>query len=166
MKKLIAVFFALALLFTGCSGGGSAPGFSGDDLYLEIDGTRFELMGDIQPVTDKLGEDYVYSEGMSCAYDSVDKYFAYDVATFYTNPLPEGDRVTEIYTESEAAATSKGIKVGASKEDVVAAYGEGNDTGNMLVYRHGAEGDADWGALCFDLDGDRVIAIFLTREPV
>lgn len=50
-------------------------------------------------------------------------------------------------------ATSKGIKVGSSRADVEAAYGTGEESGNMLIYNDGAK------QLIFTLNGDTVSEI-------
>ena len=50
-------------------------------------------------------------------------------------------------------ATSKGIKVGSSRADVEAAYGAGEESGNMLIYNDGAK------QLIFTLNGDTVSEI-------
>lgn len=50
-------------------------------------------------------------------------------------------------------ATSKGIKVGSSRADVEAAYGTGEESGNMLIY---TDGDKQ---LIFTMNGDTVSEI-------
>ena len=50
-------------------------------------------------------------------------------------------------------STSKGIKVGSSRADVEAAYGTGEESGNMLIYSDGAK------QLIFTLNGDTVSEI-------
>ena len=98
----------------------------------------------------------------------LDKTFTYEEATFYTNPMERGDTVSEIYTENTDVTTSKGITVGATKDEVLAAYGDSaEDAGNMLIYRgDGQMGTAEGAALCFEMQGDTVAAIFLTLEAI
>ena len=79
-------------VFAGCSGQ-PAEGFSQSDLSLTVSGESFDCDTNITQVIAKLGENYEYAEGRSCAYDGLDKTYAYDTATFYTNPLSEGDIV-------------------------------------------------------------------------
>ncbi len=111
-----------------------------------------------------LGDGYEYAEGMSCDYDGLDKTYTYEAATFYTNPLAEGDLLAEIYSESPEAATSKGISPGASKADVIAAYGDPAEQDEyLLIYR---AGETPSPSLCFELEGDAVTAVFLTVDPV
>lgn len=167
-KKILTALLAVCLLLiSGCGQGGSA-GFTQKDFYLNIDGAQYSCDDNIETVLAALGTGYDYSEGLSCAYDGLDKTYAYPLAEFYTNPLPEGDLVSEIYTENPEVKTSGGISVGAGKEEVLAAHGaDCDDMGNLLVYKvPGANGEAGRGALCFELENDKVIAIFITTEPV
>ena len=70
--------------------------------------------------------------------------------------------VTEIYTQDPSVTTSKGLAVGATREEVIAAYGQPDeDDGYTLIYR--LSNEVGEPSLCFDLDGDQVMAIFLTR---
>ncbi|WP_195282403.1 hypothetical protein [Harryflintia acetispora] len=165
MRRFLAVFCAVAVFsLAGCSGQ-TIAGFSENDLLLKIDGSAYRCRDSIETVVADLGDGYEYAEGKSCNYDGLDKTYTYENATFYTNPLPEGDLINEIYTESAAATTSRGIAVGAGKADVLAAYGEpaGQDAA-ILIYRLSEE--IGQPSLCFELEGDRVSAIFLTMEQV
>ncbi len=112
-----------------------------------------------------LGDGYEYAEGKSCNYDGLDKTYAYETATFYTNPLSEGDLLAEIYSEDPETATSKGISPGAPKSDVLAAYGEPAEQDDHLLIYRASEGPGA-PALCFELEGDVVTAVFLTVDPV
>ena len=163
MKKLAALLLSFCALgaCAGC-GGENAPSFSQADLALSVAGESFDCDTDIQAVVAALGEGYEYAEGKSCAYDGLDKTYAYEVATFYTNPLEEGDIVTEIYTQSPQVTTSKGLAVGATRQQVEAAYGPPTQEDGYTLYYRVSE-QAGEPALCFDLEGDTVYAIYLTR---
>ncbi len=164
MRNCLALLFALLLLLPGCSGG-EKPGFAQSDLVLTVAGKEYHARDNIETVIEALGDGYQYAEGKSCDYDGLDKTYTYKVATFYTNPLAEGDLLEEVYTQSGEAVTSKGVKVGSARADVLAAYGdpvEGDDW--LLIYR--AEEGPGAPALCFELENDTVTAIFLTVKPV
>lgn len=163
MKRMLPLALAvLLMLATGCSQK-PAEGFAGDDLQLLVEDTAYQCGTKMETVTQQLGNGYAYAEGKSCAYDGLDKTYTYPVVTFFTNPLADGDTVSEIYTESEAVTTSKGIAVGASKSEVTAAYGTATeDANNMLIYRL----PDTQAALCFELEEDAVAAIFLTIEAI
>lgn len=162
MKRMLTLLLAVLLLACGCSQK-PAAGFTADDLILNIDGTAYRCGTKIEMVIAGLGEDYEYAEGKSCAYDGLDKTYTYEAVEFFTNPLSDGDMVSEIYTESDTVTTTKEIAVGATKAEVLAAYGTATkDANNMLVYRP-SEAQA---ALCFELAEDTVVAIFLTMEAI
>ena len=161
MKGSFALALGALLLLGGC-GAGEAPVFGEEDLALTVGGVVFDCETDIEAVTAALGDGYEYAEGRSCAYDGLDKTYQYPEAIFYTNPLAEGDIVTEIYTESPEVSTTKGVGVGSTREEVETAYGEPDeDDGYTLYYR--VSDEAGEPALCFDLTGDTVSALFLTR---
>lgn len=162
MKTRLALIALCALLaFSGCSQQPSS-GFSQEDLVLNVSDNTYRCGDDIQTVVADLGEGYEYAEGKSCAYDGLDKTYSYPQAEFYTNPLEEGDMLTEIYTEDPSVTTSKGIAVGATRQEVEDAYGQPDeDDGYTLTYR--VSDEAGEPALCFDMENDTVIAIFLTR---
>ena len=171
MKRIFLLLIAVAALImtAGCGqDNSSAAGFTQEDLYLDIEGTPYRLNMTIETVIANLGADYAYSEGRSCDYDGLDKKFIYEIAEFYTWPMPEGDLVNEIYTQSPAVSTSKGIAVGATKEDVLVGYGEEcEDTGFELIYRlPDSDQTPARGSLCFDIEDGVVKAIYITAQPV
>ena len=165
MKKLFVLIICCILpVFCGCAGKASA-GFTERDLVLSVSGTEFHTRDDIKTVIAALGDGYEYAEGKSCDYDGLDKTYIYTAATFYTNPLADGDLLAEIYSESPETVTSKGISPGASKADVLAAYGDPAEQDDYLLIYRASEGTGA-PALCFELEGDTVAAVFLTVDPV
>ena len=165
MKKLALCLAALCLLaLSGCAGQ-QAAGFSENDLVLSVAGKEYHTRDNIDTVMVALGDGYEYAEGKSCDYDGLDKTYTYPEATFYTNPLAEGDLLAEIYSESSEFSTSKGISPGASKADVLAAYGEPAEQDEYLLIYRASEGPGA-PSLCFELEGDTVFAVFLAVDPV
>lgn len=164
MRQLAVWFAALCLLVLAGCGSQPAAGFTENDLALTVAGKEYHTRDNIETVIEALGEDYQYAEGKSCDYDGLDKTYTYEAATFYTNPLAEGDLLAEIYSESPEAVTSKGISPGASKADVLAAYGDPAEQDEyLLIYRIG---EMPSPSLCFEMEGDVVTAVFLTVDPV
>lgn len=158
----LPILLAAFLLLAGC-GQATSSGFKTEDIYLNIDGGKYRCDTNIQEVIATLGDNYEYSEARSCDYDGLDKKFFYDIAEFYTFPLEEGDMINEIYTQSPLVTTSKGLSVGVSRDDVLAAYGnECDDTGYQLVYQLPEDDDS----LCFDLENGLVTAIYITTVAV
>lgn len=166
MRRFFSFVLALCILaaFTGCSNR-QTDAFSEKDLLLNVDGHEYRCRVNIETVIADLGEDYDYAEGKSCDYDGLDKIFTFAQAEFYTNPLSEGDLVSEIYSNSDTVSTSKGIQVGATKDDVASAYGEpAEDDGYLMIYR--LSGEIGEPSLCFEMESGIVAAIFLTMEQV
>lgn len=165
MKRIIVILWGvLAVILSGCSGK-TAPVLSESDMLLNINGSAYHCRDNIQTVIANLGAGYEYAEGKSCDYDGLDKTYTYQIATFYTNPLPQGDMLNEIYSQSGSVTTSRDITVGAKRSDVISAYGEPVQQDELLlVYRVSQEIGAP--ALCFQLEGEVVTAIFLTLEQV
>ena len=74
--------------------------------------------------------------------------------------------VFEIYSDSPGASASKGIRVGASRDEILASYGDDcEDTGYQLIYSLSApRGAARTESLCFDLLDGIVTGISLVSE--
>lgn len=162
--KLLPLLAAFLILLSAC-GGGEKPGFTQSDLVLTVAGKEYRTRDNIETVIQNLGDGYRYAEGRSCNYDGLDKTYTYEAATFYTNPLPEGDLLSEIYSASPETSTSKGIAPGAKKGDVLAAYGDPTESDDFLLIYRAGEGTAA-PALCFEVESDVVTAVFLTVDPV
>jgi len=178
MKKaaaLILVVIIIAGLFCGCasqsgtvsSGTSKAGTFAKSDLYLTIDGTKYVCDGYIDDVISAFGEDYEYSEGMSCAYDGMDKVFTYPELDVYTRPDGDRDIVTEFCAYGTDVTSSKGIAVGSNGDAVREAYGEPTSaTSRLLRYEIApASAESEGASLYFKLDSEGVVtAIGITGE--
>lgn len=165
-KRFLLAVLSLVLLLA-CIGCGEAKdaAIGEEDFYLVIDSHDFRCMTDIAEVLSRMGDDYQYAEGKSCAYDGLDKTFIFDEAEFYTVPLESGDMISEIYTDDEGSATSKGVKVGDDKQAVLDAYGQPQkEMTGLMVYRCSEK--AGEPSLCFELDGETVSAFFVTVEQI
>ena len=77
LSILLALAAALTVSLSGCSGSSTSAdaSFSDSDLILNIGGDSYTCAVGIDTVTGALGEDYEYAEGLSCAYDGLDKTF-------------------------------------------------------------------------------------------
>jgi len=154
------------LAFSGCRQAQAATGFGQDDLAIYLDGTRYYLNMDIQDVIAILGYDYIFAQAISCEHDGFDKTFIYDSIEFYTYPLPHGDIVYEIFTTDPSASTTRGVRIGATRDEVLAAHGsEGTVTDHEIVFSLDPSSEFPVGAsLCFDLENGVVTAIFVTAR--
>ena len=167
LYALLIFMILIPLALSGCEQNTQAtPEFGRDDLTIYLDGTRYDLNMDILDVIAALGDDYDFAQSISCEHDGYDKSFLYTSIEFYTYPLPHGDIVFEIFTTDPEASTTRGIRIGATAEEVLAAYGSDGVVNDFeIVYSLPACADFPVGAsLCFDLRDGVVTAIFVTAR--
>lgn len=177
MKKILTMLLIAAMLMTvvgGCSneseqvsGDSQSGAFSKNDLYLTISGEEYRCDVYIDDIIAVFGEDYEYSEGMSCAYDGIDKNFSYEDLDVYTRPDGDKDIVIELCSYSEDAKSSAGIGVGGNADEVREAYGEPtSSTSRLMSYEIApASDDSEGASLYFRLDDSGVItAVGITAE--
>ena len=83
-----------------------------------------------------LGDPLSYFEAESCAFNGLDKTYTYSGFVVTTRPDGENDYINSIVLTDDSVTTAKGIYIGSSEADVVAAYGE-CDSVTMLSYTFG-----------------------------
>jgi hypothetical protein len=135
--------------------------FTKDDLVYTYQGKSYPLQSDAALLLSELGPDYEETKAPSCAFIGEDKIFEYDTVIIYTCPLDGIDMIDEIDVYQTDYTTSKGISIGDSLEDVMAAYGEsGFLEGSSYVYvLSGDLEDLESPKLYFDLTDDIVSGI-------
>lgn len=179
MKKFFAAILAFTMIFffAACSeseqsGNNNSSGFSAGDLKVSHGGKTYTCDVYIEDVISSLGEDYAYSEAMSCAYDGLDKIYGYEAegADFSTRPDGDRDLVCEIYIFDGDWQTAKGIKIGSTIDEVKAAYGEPSRSTNFASYYEipASNSDSTGASLYFEfLNGNGVVTSFgLTAEQL
>ena len=180
MKRIIAVILLMGVVLTAAAGCGSneqmpgnvtpdAPGigtFSEADIALIIGGETFRCGEDVTGLLEKLGDDYNYSEAISCAYDGLDKAFSYSDFDIYTYPDGDIDRVSEITVYTADARTPKGLKVGDTVEEMERLYGKDYaEEGVTLVYEIPPKQENAEGASLYVVVEDGIIqSISITAE--
>jgi hypothetical protein len=181
IKKLLAIAIALvlpALLLAGCSaneqtqggaadsGASAAGSFSAGDIALVIDGKTYRCAEDVSSLLKDLGDQYTYSEAISCAYDGLDKTYSYENADVYTYPDGEIDRVSEITVYGGDVSTPKGLKIGDSVARLEELYGAGyEEAGITLVYQLPAKQEnAEGASLYVTVEDNAITAIAITAE--
>ncbi|MBE6991180.1 MAG: hypothetical protein E7430_01195 [Ruminococcaceae bacterium] len=105
-----------------------------EDFVVVINGGELTFDMTMDSVFELLGTEYEYSEAISCAYDGMDKTFAYSDIEIYSWPDGDIDRVSEFLIFSDICTTARGITVGSTLDDVIAAYGQGSEVGSMVEY--------------------------------
>ena len=166
MKKLLYILLAIALLL-GCAACGKASpaAFSEKDLSLSVGGTTVTAATDAAELLAALGEGYDYAEAVSCVYEGKDRTYTYDTCLLYTYTDGEGERLMELCCFGGECKTARGISLGASRADILAAYGEPTaEIGSTIRYELGAQGGNVPAGLSFLLRGDAVEEISLTAE--
>lgn len=94
------------------------------DMGVVIDGTAYMVRVDSAEVLSKLGEGYKYAETISCVYEGYDKTFTYDGIVVSTVPV-DGKDVVEMFSVTGGDyKTVRGVGIGATREEVIKAYGE------------------------------------------
>jgi len=171
---ILVLLLALLLTFTACGGqpqpgdpgeigepqdggGKSAGSFALADIAVVINGKTLTLDSPIEDFFEALGDDYDYLEGPSCAYEGLDKAYIYELTELSTVP-PEGvETLAELYTADPAIKTPKGIGVDSSRDDVIAAYGDGYvEVGSVLHYYAGEKDSVKTPQLVFEFEGGEV----------
>ena len=93
------------------------------DTTFTCNGYAIELNGSIDDMIANIGEANNVESQLSCHGEGDDKTFTYDNFVVNSYPLDGKDYVMEILITTAGVPTSKGIEVGSSADDVVAAYG-------------------------------------------
>lgn len=158
---MLALVLMLGLFVTACGGSDK------EDLYsLTIDGVTIKGNSKVQQYLDKLGDDYEYSESISCAYDGLDKIYTYDNFSIYTYPDGDQDYVLEVEVLGGSYETGKGIKIGSSRADVIKAYGDKYLEDGVLLYYNKTNDAADTTApmLYFVMENDKVTSFGIVGE--
>ena len=144
MKRFAVTLLAVMFILAGCGKSDSTTPTKDNDNSAQVSYTINNIK--IIPGTDfsgaykELGEPVKYTEAASCYFDGMDKVFTYDGFEVRTYPAESGDFIQDLSISSDRFSTDKGITVGATVNEVVAAYGDNYvKTGNM--YKYYEEGD-------------------------
>ena len=174
MKKIFGGIFVLTLcvLCCACSTPVSAPAenipaaptgeFSRSDLGLALDGKTYYLREDSADLLAALGDDYEFSEIVSCVYSGMDKTFVYPGVTVNTVPV-DGKDIIEMITLTDAAyATLRGVKPGQDMGAITAAYGEDYfDDGYITYSLTNDPEDIQAERIQFEFDGEEIGTIYI-----
>lgn len=138
----------------------STGSFSSGDLSVSINGVRMRPNTAWSSYSDSLGSPSSVTQAPSCHFDGMDNIYEYGGFSIYTYRSGGEDYVYDIEISSSSIATDKGIRVGSSADDVLAAYGDGYATYSdaMIEYRSGSQ------SLYFSLSGGTVSLIEFYSE--
>ncbi len=117
---------------------GPAPEVKAESRYvLTYQGCALPANADFAPILGYLGEPASYFEAESCAFEGLDKTYTYDGVEIVTYPDGDVDRISFVRILTSAVSTPEGITIGATPEDVAAAYGEEGASGQQYSYEDG-----------------------------
>jgi len=110
-----------------------------DTFAYEIDGVVIEMNQNILYVIENVGEPLGIFEAPSCAFEGIDRVFAYPGVQIYTYPVGDDDFIHTITFFDDTIRTPEGrIRLGSSVQDVIDAYGEDfEDVSGVYTYRRG-----------------------------
>lgn len=167
IKKTLSLTLAVMLMLcivAACGGAPAAPegAFSEKDLGVMIDGEVYYLREDSAPLLAALGEDYEYSEMVSCVYDGKDKTYTYAGIKVNTVPV-DGKDITEMITLTDGTyETLRGAKVGDSIASVKEVYGSDFfDDGYITYSITNDPADIEAERIQFEPAGDSVGKIYI-----
>ena len=98
-------------------------GISTEKVYSLKDGDKEIILNDVYN-EETLGKADSYYEVPSCAFEGMDKVYTYPNYEIQTYQDGDVDRIFSIYFLTDEIATTEGIKIGSTLEDVKKAYGE------------------------------------------
>ena len=168
LKKIVLLTLCvLILLTTAMAESWSIPATGSafsleSDMGLYVGGTWFPILNYFDGLKEALGAPLDMLAAPSCAFKGEDKEFQYDGISVYTNPLGDQDVWYEAYITGGDWTTPRGIGIGASREDVLAAYGEGGFSNGDDQITWSVSGDPDDYAspnITFTLENDAVTCI-------
>lgn len=179
MKKLlkpisVIVVICMCICLAACGapadteGGAGAADMIGKpfnndfDMAVKFGGKTYPVRVDSADVLSALGTDCEKDETISCVYDGMDKTFAYDGIVVSTVPV-DGKDVVEMFTiTGKDYTTTRDITVGATRDEVIKAYGENYwDDGYLTYTESGDENDISEMRIQFEFSGDAVSAIYI-----
>lgn len=165
LKNFAPLLLTLTLffgLFGGCGAAKPADISLEKDMGITVDGTWFPIYQDAAPLLASLGEDYELYAAPSCLFTGEDKEFSYGSCSVFTNPDGDQDIWYLMALKDGTYATARGIHVGSTKDELIAAYGEKYywESDYQMVYSiSGVKGDLASPCIIFDLQDDVVTKI-------
>lgn len=119
---------------------GAKPFSASDDMAITVNGTVLKVHCDMNDVIALIGTTDNYSESISCTRNGYEKTYRYDGLRVDTLPTDDGDIVGLFVISGEGYTTVRGIGVGASRDEVIKAYGDRFfDDGYYTIYTESAD---------------------------
>ena len=121
--------------------------FVGDHWYpIMFPFAYVEELPEVTGLQDAMGEPLDVLASPSCAFKGEDVEFQYDGISIYTNPLGDYDIWMEAHITGGDWTTARGIGIGATVDEITAAYGEGFADGEDIITYNVANDPYDTGS--------------------
>jgi hypothetical protein len=161
MKKIICMMLSILTLFTFVSCGDGEADTDAKNYVFVSGNVTIKLDDPAEPILSALGEPRQYRESPSCAFDGLDKLYVYAGFKLQTYPQNGKDFILSVELTDDSVATPEGIAIGATKDQVVTAYGTpDSETDTALTYKS----DSSKTTLQFLLRDGKVTNILYLRE--
>lgn len=119
-------------------GGAGGDSVASNEYGFTYKGARVVVNTDVTGPLSQIDEEPSFFESESCAYQGMDKIYTFAHFVVYTYPAGDKDMVSSVELKTDAVTTEEGVRIGASREDVIAAYGDGfTEAGTVLKYTKG-----------------------------
>jgi hypothetical protein len=143
LAPVVAV--ALALLLSACGASPTGPAATGnptatptasnDGYTFVVKGATIAMHAEVAPILAKLGDPKEYFEAPSCAFQGIEKTYAYAGFKLTTYELDGVDHVASVLILDDSVATPEGVFMGATLDEVTKAYG-GQYAQNLGLYTY------------------------------
>jgi len=124
MKKIGLIVLTLVLLLAtvACTEEEPTPT---ESLFadMKVGGTVIAIDAEAVPILAALGQEIAYEESPSCAFEGMDKIYAYSGYRVQTYTKDGKDYIRSVELIDDSLATPEGIAIGAAQADVISAYG-------------------------------------------
>lgn len=126
--------------------------FGASDIKCTVNGVTVTPGTKWSLYEESLGAPDSTEQAPSCHFDGMDVIYGYDGFKIYTYQNDGESYVYDVEVSSPSIKSDKGVGVGSSADDVIAAYGEGYATRSesLIEYRSGSN------AIYFSLEGGKV----------
>ena len=163
MKKILALCMVLLLIFAMVACSEDTP--EGDDAlklnyFVTYNGARLDVGVEVKDVIGKLGE-YKSEDGEACGTNEKDVIYTLSGIEIETHVSGESEIIRQIKITDDSQTTAEGITIGATKDEVIAAYGKTYTEGSSGALRY--EGDASAIEFHFGSSGN-VSNIYIKRK--
>ena len=119
-------------------GAGSDQSTASGEYAFAYNGVKLVVNTDVAGPLSQIPEEPKFFESESCAYQGMDKTYTFTHFVVYTYPAGDKDMISSVELKSDAVSTEEGIRLGASRDDVIAKYGDGfQEVGTVLKYTKG-----------------------------